>query len=46
MFQSYKMQDCFNVDDECVRLIQKYPDSKVLYLCRIRINELLPEGNK
>ena len=46
MFQSYNMEDCYNTDDECVKLIQRYPDSKVLYLSRIRLNELLPSGNK
>ena len=46
MYQSYNMQDCYNTDDEFIKLISKYPDSKVLYLCRIQLNELLPSGNK
>lgn len=38
MYQSYNMQDCYNTDDEFIKLINKYSDSKVLYLCRIGLN--------
>lgn len=35
------MQQCFNTLDECNKLLKRYEKSKILYLAKIRLCELI-----